>query len=137
MPSASTIAVPISTEDAPRLAYADVAEVIDSALSDQPPSCRIFLATDETAFVEFMSQRFGDRLTYRQMFRSSDGKPIDRVNSDGNYQKGVDAVVDCLLLSRTNYLIRTASNLSMFSTFFNPQMPERLLNPERVLSPEP
>ena len=63
--------------------------------------------------------------------RSIDGRPIDVENADGNYQKGLDAVVDCLLLSRAHTLIRTASNLSLCSTLFNPSLPDRLLNPER------
>ena len=65
------------------------------------------------------------------MFRSVDGRPIDVVNTDGNHQKGLDAVVDCLLLSRTHAMIRTASNLSLCSTLFNPQLPDTLLNRER------
>lgn len=115
--------------DAPRIAYDDVAAVVQQQLA--PDSGKVFVATDEQGFVDYMAQRFPGRVLCRPMFRSRDGQPIDIVNSDGNYQKGLDAVVDCLLLSKTRALIRTASNLSLCATFFNPGLPNVLLNPER------
>jgi hypothetical protein len=118
--------------DAVRMSYEDVAEAVTTArraIGDD--NAHIFVATDEQAFVEFMTARFGTHVSYREMFRSTDGRPIDVVNADGNYQKGLDAVIDCLLLARTHTLVRTASNLSLCATFFNKTMPVRLLNPER------
>ena len=70
-------------------------------------------------------------LLFRDMFRSSDGRPIDVVNEDRNHKKGVDAVIDCILLSRCQVLIRTSSNLSLCSTLFAPEMPVILLNRKR------
>jgi hypothetical protein len=119
-------------EDAPRVPYQEVEAVVRDRMSRAGAGRgRIFLATDEQAFIDYMRQRFGDQLLYREMFRSVDGRPIDVVNPDSNHQKGLDAVLDCLLLSRTHSLIRTASNLSLCSTFFNKQLPDALLNPER------
>jgi nodulation protein Z len=119
-------------EDAPRVPYQEVEAMVRDRMSHAGPGrCRIFLATDEQAFVDYMRQRFPGQLLCREMFRSVDGRPIDVVNTDGNHKKGLDAVVDCLLLSRTHSLIRTASNLSLCSTFFNEQLPDTLLNPER------
>lgn len=119
-------------EDAPRVPYQRIESIVrDSMTLAGRDRCRIFLATDEQAFIDYMRQRFGDQLLYREMFRSVDGRPIDVVNPDSNHQKGLDAVVDCLLLSKTHSLIRTASNLSLCSTFFNAHVPDTLLNPER------
>ena len=115
--------------DAPRVAYPDVEIAIRQRMSSD--GCRIFVATDEQGFVDYMQQRFPERVLSRPMFRSSDGRPIDIVNADGNFTKGFDAVVDCLLLSRTHSLVRTASNLSLCATFFNPRLPSVILNPER------
>lgn len=120
------------SDDARRVPYEEVESVVHDAMRRAGPErCRVFLATDEQAFVDFMRARFPAQLCSREMFRSIDGRPIDVVNADGNHQKGLDAVVDCLLLSRTDTLIRTASNLSLCSTLFNPQLPDMLLNPER------
>lgn len=119
-------------DDAPRVPYEQVESVVRTAMVRAGSNrCRIFLATDEQAFLNYMQARFPGQLVYREMFRSVDGRPIDVVNADGNYRKGMDAVVDCLLLSRAHTLIRTASNLSLCSTLFNPRLPDMLLNPER------
>jgi hypothetical protein len=117
-------------EDARRVPYDEVAAVVRGAMRGHEP-CRIFLATDESQFVEYMTAQFAGRVVYRDMFRSRDGRPMDVFNDDGNFQKGLDAVVDCLLLSRTNFLVRTASNLSLCATLFNAQLDQVLLNPER------
>lgn len=120
------------SDDARRVPYEEVESVVHEAMRRAGTDrCRVFLATDEQAVVDFMGARFPAELCYREMFRSIDGRPIDVVNADGNHQKGLDAVVDCLLLSRSHTLIRTASNLSLCSTLFNPHLPDMLLNPER------
>jgi len=120
------------SEDAPRVPYERVATVVRESIHRAGNArCRLFLATDEQAFLDFMRSRFPSELLFREMFRSVDGRPTDVVNADGNYKKGEDALVDCLLLSRSHHLIRTASNLSLCSTLFNTRLPETLLNRER------
>lgn len=117
-------------EDARRVPYDEVRAAIRDVLRDaRPRSHRIYLATDEQAFLDYMRGAFPDNLLYREMFRSVDGRPIDVTNDDGNYRKGRDAVLDCILLSKTDHLIRTASNLSLCATFFNAHTPAILLNP--------
>lgn len=116
-------------EEAPPVPYEEVAAAVDTAAAGAGAAAiRVFVATDDQRFLDFMIERFPDRLLYRPMFRSQDGRPIDVTNDDTNYQKGADAVIDCLLLSRTRFLIRTASNLSLCSSFFNPEVPDLLLN---------
>lgn len=123
-------------EEAPPVDYAEVAAAVRTAAAGAGAELwRVFVATDDQRFLDFMIQHFPDQLLYRPMFRSRDGRPIDVTNDDTNYQKGFDAVVDCLLLSRTSTLIRTASNLSLCSAFFNPAIPEVVLN-QAYYSPE-
>lgn len=118
--------------DAPRVPYEQVESVVRDAMRASPmEECKIFLASDEQTFVHHMRDRFPNQLLFRDMFRSTDGRPTDVVNADGNRQKGLDAVVDCLLLSKTHFLVRTASNLSLCSTLFNRRLPNVLINPER------
>jgi hypothetical protein len=61
-----------------------------------------------------------------------------------NYKKGEGALIDCLLLSRCNTLIRTTSFLSAWASIFNPKLPIVLVNrpypnkfwfPESALAP--
>ena len=115
-------------EEAPRIHYetvlAKVQEVIGAAGTNR---CMVFLATDEQAFLDFILARFTGKICYCEAFRSVDGRPID-VRNDNNYRKGEEAVMDCLVLARCDYLIRTASNLSLFSTLFNPGMPTILVD---------
>lgn len=116
-------------EEAPPVAYDEVVAAIhEAAAAGGTRPLRVFVATDDQRFLDAMIDRFADRLLFRPMFRSRDGRPIDVTNDDTNYQKGEDAVLDCLLLSRTQFLIRTASNLSLCSAFFNPGVPDRPLN---------
>lgn len=118
--------------DAPRVPYERVEAVVrESIRRAGGADCRLFLATDEQGFLDYMRSRFPGQLLFREMFRSVDGQPIDVVNTDGNYKKGEDALVDCLLLSRTHHLIRTASNLSLCSTLFNARLSETMLNREQ------
>jgi len=87
---------------------------------------KIFLATDEQAFLDYMLERFPGQILYRQMRRSVDGRPIHKWSDEG-FRNGANALVDCLLLSRCAQLIRTDSNLGMVASLFNPTLPVRLL----------
>lgn len=88
---------------------------------------KVFVATDEQAFLDHLLAAFPDHVLYREMRRSADGHPIHKMPGDG-FRKGEDAVIDCLVLSRCAQLIRTGSDLGLFSTFFNPALPVRLLD---------
>jgi len=118
-------------EDAPRVSYETVREaVLDAIAGAHPARCEIFLATDEQAFLDYMRAQFPGRVHCLDMVRSVDGGPIDVIPGN-NFKKGTDAVLDCLLLSRCDFLIRTASNLSLCSILFNPHLPEISLNREQ------
>jgi len=117
------------SEEANRVPYRDVyAAALQAISSAGSARCRLFLATDEQAFLDYLREKFPDTLLHRELFRSRDGRPIDEVNEDGNYRKGEDAVIDCLLLARCQMLVRTESNLSVCSTLFNPALPDVCLN---------
>ena len=118
-------------EDAPRVPYAEVGDAIMHVVKSRTSGrYKLFVATDENVFLAYMLEHYPGAVLYRDMFRSVDGRPIDVVNEDGNHKKGEDAVLDCLLLSKCHYLIRTASNLSLCSILFNPDLPEIALNRE-------
>jgi hypothetical protein len=103
---------------------AEVQAVVDAAA---PRACEVLVATDEVEFLDFMRSQFGDRV------RCVEEAP--RVHADGvaihfdpslqvsTYQKGRSALVDCLLLAATDYLVKGRSNLSDASLVFNPRLP--------------
>ena len=83
---------------------------------------KIFVATDEQGFLESALTEFGDLVCYNpEAFRSADGSPV-HFAGHSPYHAGRQALVDCLLLSRTQYLVRTSSNLSRWSGYFNPNL---------------
>ena len=114
-------------EGAPPVPYEAVAAAVREArLAAGGPRGRVFVATDEQAFLDHMLMAFPGEVIYRQMPRSVDGTAMHKTPGNG-FQKGQDAVIDCLLLARCARLIRTDSDLGLFSTFFNPDLPVRLL----------
>ena len=74
----------------------------------------------------FMRQRFHGRVITLDIRRSSDGRPLHKAPGNG-YRKGEAAMIDCLLLARCSHLVRTDSDLGLFSTFFNPDLPVTML----------
>lgn len=114
--------------EAPRVPYEEVqAAVRDAIGACRPGRYRLFVASDEQAFVDAMRKAFSDRVVCWETLRSFDGSPIDFRMGD-NYKKGEDTVIDCLLLARCDRLIRTSSSLGLCSTFFNPNVQVDLLN---------
>lgn len=109
--------------------YQNVAKQVDRVIEEKAGErYRIFIATDEQGFLNYMVQRYGNIVCFNQeALRSSDGRPL-HLNMKDPYKQGLDTVIDALLLSRGHYLIRTTSNLSRWSTFFNPDLPVHELN---------
>jgi hypothetical protein len=113
--------------EAPRASYAVMEEHINSAIAsfNDNNNVQIFIATDEEDFIDYMKERYPSRVIYfENAIRSRDGNPV-HLHSQENYKKGEDALLDCLLLSKCNLLIKTSSNLSLCSTYFNPSIPVR------------
>lgn len=117
-------------EVAPSVPYQKVLEEVVKAIklyADQ--EYKIFVATDEQAFLDYMINLFGDLVCYnKDALRSTNGKPVHLDKKLSRYKSGEDAIIDCILLSKGNILIRTSSNLSRWSTYFNPHIPVVKLN---------
>lgn len=117
--------------EAAAIAHEKVSSIINGYIHDnQIKDYRIFVATDEEAFLAHMTQTFPDKILSQNCLRSSDNNPIHYFNpkKDSPYKLGKEALIDCLLLSKCNHLYRTQSCLSLVSTFFNPKLSETLLN---------
>jgi hypothetical protein len=112
--------------EAPRVAYERVFEEIEKVAKGKS-KYKLFVATDEQAFLDAILVRFSGKVVYLDSIRSSNGKAIHSSKKNA-YQKGEEAILDCLLLSKTNFLIRTESNLGACSTFFNPTIPVIVMN---------
>lgn len=92
---------------------------------------KIFVASDETQFVDFMYRKFGDIVISYSTQRSNDIRAL-HYKLMNIYLHGEEAFIDCQLLSKGDVLIRTSSNLSLWSTFFNPIIPVIALSERKL-----
>jgi hypothetical protein len=116
------------TAPVPYHAYAEEVRHVLSAVSRRS---QVFVATDELDFLAFMRQEFGSRVVCLDDAprARAHGQAIhlDHTLAVSNYQKGKSAVVDCLVLAATSYLVKGRSNLSDASLAFNPMLPYSFL----------
>lgn len=98
---------------------------IEASLQTHPDSV-IFLATDEETTVDFFREKWGNRLRIRDCIRSSDGRSIhghyDGGQEGSPHQKGIDVVVDALLLSWGKHLVRMHSQVTAYSIALSPKL---------------
>lgn len=83
---------------------------------------RIFVATDDQQFLDLMCQLYPNQIIYSPFIRSKDGQALHYSETAyaNNYQKGKEALIDCLLLSKCNLLLFPASSaFSMAALKFN------------------
>lgn len=103
---------------------AEVRRVLEHAA---PADYRVFVATDEVEFLEFMRREFGSQAVQLddapRARKGGQAVHLDPHLPVSKYQKGKSALVDCLLLAGTNYLVKGRSNLSDASLAFNPALP--------------
>jgi hypothetical protein len=106
-------------------AYAD--EVRRAVQDAAPRAYQVFVATDEIEFLEFMQREFRGRVIHCEhaprAHVGGQAVHLDRTARASNYQKGKSAVVDCLVLAASSYLVKGRSNLSDASLAFNPRLP--------------
>lgn len=86
-------------------------------------NCAFYVATDEVEFLQYVCNSFPGKVIYYDALRSGDGTPVHfSSNCKDKYRLGEDALIECLLLSQCNVLMRTESNLSRACNFFNPNL---------------
>lgn len=111
---------------APRVSSETMIEQIRKHVAEKRlKDFKIFLASDEQAFVNIMEKTFPGKIITTDIKRSTNGEPLHKSSAYNQdpFQTGEGAIMDCWLLARGDVLIRTTSNLSLFSTYINPKMP--------------
>ncbi len=110
--------------EAPKVSYEKMFEIVHREFlshSIMRPT-KIFVATDDQRFMQFMKERYGHFVCGINAMRSVDHKAVHVEKKGSNYKKGEDALIDCVLLSKCDLLIKMSSNLSDTSQMFNPKM---------------
>lgn len=107
------------------LMLAEVQRVLDQV---RPATYRVFVATDETEFLEWVTNHpvHGPHVVYYEgsprVRRDEDAVHFNEKATRSKYQKGESAIVDCLLLASADYLVKTRSSISDTSVPWNLDM---------------
>lgn len=123
-------------KEAPRIEYETVFEEIEKQIP-QEEHYVLFIATDEADFLEEARKKYPNRVVAIDAQRSNSGGLGVHFANKNNYTIGEEALIDACLLSKCDILIRTSSNLSLWSTYFNPDLPVVLLNHRYTTTLEP
>ncbi|MDN3690591.1 hypothetical protein [Cyclobacterium jeungdonense] len=88
---------------------------------------RLFVATDDTAFLETLRTRFPQKVLAHDFIRSETDRAIhDHGGRENGILLGEQALLDCLSLSFCQELILSPSNLSYAALVFQPETPYTL-----------
>jgi hypothetical protein len=119
------------SSEAPRVSWNYCLNVLKQYLGEHDEIRSIFVASDEQKFVDFIKASVTKVPVHARddHYRSRDsGEPPVFLGTGGGYEKGEDALVNALLLSRCSVLIRTSSFLSAWASILNPKLKVILLN---------
>lgn len=111
--------------EAPVIPYSSVRDVIVRFLSDNEGFDRLFVSSDEQGFVRFLENELGSKLpvfSHDDQERSRRGIAVHRSRLGDRFRKAEEAILNSLLLSRCDVLIKTPSILSGWSKLFNPRL---------------
>lgn len=117
--------------EAPRVSWQHCLKIINNYLQAHPTTQAVFVASDEQRFCNFIKESVNDVPVYSHddHYRSSNSRDMFHMTTgEGSYERGKDALVNALLLSRCSTLIRTTSFLSAWASVFNPDLKVILLN---------
>lgn len=79
----------------------------------------IFLATDTPSYITTFTEIYNEKCVFiNDILRSNMNIFLDTSNSN-NYKKGEDVLIDCLCLSKCNFLLYGSSAVSEFAIYFN------------------
>ena len=89
------------------------------AYAEEHGACKVFVATDQEQFLDQMRARYGDRILSYQAIRARGVRNPFEMRDGNGYRKGEDVLIDCLLLSRCDYLLKCTSAVGEFAMYFN------------------
>jgi hypothetical protein len=112
--------------EAPRASEQTMRETVLNYLTANSDVDALFVATDDRKFQDYMRDSFPDIPIIHSQSNVDVHFQVDA--GSANYRKGEEALIDCLLLSRCDAVVRTASFLSAWASIFNPELPIVMVN---------
>jgi hypothetical protein len=112
-------------KEADRGSFKEMKAAIKKAIAAVPKhnKYRLFIATDAQSFLDYIKSEFSCPIAHTLHVSSN------IASRQQYYKRGKEALIDCLLLARCHFLIRTESNLSLAAIKFNPSLPNCLIAP--------
>jgi hypothetical protein len=104
-----------------------VHEYYDALHNRVDPSHKLFVATDDASFLEWMIGTFGDRVLYTQAARSRDQTPL-HLGSHRGPRQAEECLLDVLLMARCRHLVHGNSSVTNGVLVFNPAMSHEALH---------
>jgi hypothetical protein len=91
---------------------------------------KVFISTDEQKILEIISNRFKniDVIFRADALRSDNGDQFHRKPANSKEIVNRDAIANILILSRTHFLLKTASIMSDCCFIFNPELQYKILS---------
>jgi len=81
---------------------------------------RVFVATDQEQYAERFCTEFGHRAVIYGAARSSDETAPFKMKEVNPYKRGEDVLIDILLLSRCDHILKGAAAVGEYALWFNP-----------------
>ena len=104
----------------------EIEQIIGTLKSD---NYKIFASTDDECFIDCLLQRFPHKVCFQQgILRSVNNQPLHFNKDYDLYLQGKEALIDCLLLSKSSCLLLSFSNLSLWAAILNPYIPVKDLS---------
>lgn len=91
------------------------------------PSHKLFVATDDAQFLEWMIGTYGDRVHYTQAARSRDQTAL-HLGPQRGPQQAEECLLDVLLMARCQHLVHGNSSVTNGVLAFNPMMTHEALH---------
>lgn len=86
------------------------------------PDCLVFLATDQSQFVATLKARYQERIITQSTILSDSNINAFQKQDGNGYQKGKEVLLDCLLLSHCNKLLKCSSEEGEWAHYFNSEL---------------
>lgn len=113
--------------------YTHFFTAVDKLLTEERLlDARIFVSTDDEGFLQEVINHYGARVVYRNIPRYVDNSKPFYNSSTPNYDRGLDEIVECLLLAECEAIVRTNSHISTAASFFNPTLKFITVRPSRA-----
>ena len=97
-------------------------DLVDRRL-DMHADAKLFVATDQVQYLESFRERYSERLICADCLRGTGDLAPFQLEQGSGYEKGAEVLVDALLLSRCDFLIKCSSHVGEAALWFNPDLP--------------